>query len=271
MPELPEVEIVTNELKEKILSTKIESVFYSGKKFKRPVESVYLAGNQNIKKIYRRNKYIILELDDFWLVFHLGMTGNLFYSPIEKKGKHTHLIFKLSDKHYLIFDDPRRFGSIDLFEKNKIPNYLEIPLFSKLGLEPLSENFTLDSFSNFFSLKINIKKFLMDSQYVCGIGNIYANEILFLSNISPLKNINTLNKKQISLLFSNITMVLNKAISLGGSSISDFVHTNGVKGEMQNFYYVYGKKEHNCKLCSSKIEKIQQFGRGTYFCPTCQK
>ncbi len=271
MPELPEVEIVTNELKDKILSTKIESVFYSGKKFKRPVDSIYSVSNQNIKKIYRRNKYIVIELDNHWLVFHLGMTGNLFYSSTEKKGKHTHLIFQLSNKNYLIFDDPRRFGSIDLFEKNKIQNYLDIPLFSKLGLEPLSENFTLDSFFKFLKLKVNIKKFLMDSQYVCGIGNIYANEILFLSKISPLITINTLNKKQIELLYSNIKMVLNKAISLGGSSISDFVHTDGVKGEMQNFYNVYGKKEHSCKLCSFKIEKIQQFGRGTYFCPSCQK
>lgn len=271
MPELPEVEIVCRELRNNVVNFKISSSYYSGKKFKRLIPNLLILNGQEILNIHRRNKYIILELNNFWLVFHLGMTGRLILNKTNEIKKHDHVVLYNNENYGIFFEDPRRFGSVDLFDKKEIKSYQDIPLFEKLGYEPLEKTFTLDRFVSLLSNKSNIKKFLMDAQYVCGIGNIYASEILFLSNVSPLRITSSIKKQEQIKLFNNIKKVLEKAIELGGSSISDFVHTDGLKGEMQNFYKVYGLLNKPCSVCSTKIERITQNGRGTYFCPNCQK
>ncbi len=271
MPELPEVEIVCRELRTHSVNFSINNCFYSGKKFKRDVPNLNQIVGQTIKNIHRRNKYIVLELDDFWLVFHLGMTGRLILKEDSNIRKHEHVILYDKQKNGIFFEDPRRFGSVDLFLKSKYLDYKTIPLFEKLGYEPLENTFTFESFAKLTESKNNIKKFLMDAQYVCGIGNIYASEILFLSQVSPLRLVSSLTKDEKKKIYQNIKKILTKAIELGGSSISDFVHTNGLKGEMQNFYKVYGLAGKPCFDCGSNINRLTQNGRGTYFCSTCQK
>lgn len=270
MPELPEVEIICRELNSKTESFTIKKTFSSSKKFKRTLPNLDCILGQKIHEIHRRNKYIIFNLTDFWLVFHLGMTGNLIFNNLEKLQKHIHIILESTNGNNIFFVDPRRFGSVDLFKKETFKDYKQIPLFHNLGLEPLEKSFTFISFLNLLKIKKNIKNFLMDSKFVCGIGNIYASEILFLSKINPLRDTSTLTNNEKKLLYKNIKEVLTKAIEMGGSSISDFVHTNGKKGEMQNFYNVYGLQKKPCSCCKSTIEKITQNSRSTYFCPNCQ-
>ncbi len=270
MPELPEVEIVCRELRASSINFTIKNHYYSGKKFKRLVPNISDLVGQTIKNIYRRNKYIVFELNDYWLIFHLGMTGRLILKNEHVIKKHEHLILYNESNDGIFFEDPRRFGSIDLFKKQEFISYLNIPLFDTLGYEPLDKSFSFEKFVKLLN-KVNIKKFLMDAKYVCGIGNIYACEILFLSNVSPLRLTSSLSKNEQKNIYENIKKVLQKAIDLGGSSISDFVHTNGAKGEMQNFYKVYGLVNKPCSVCSTDINRINQNGRGTYFCSICQK
>ncbi len=271
MPELPEVEIVCRELRSSSINFTINNHYYSGKKFKRLVPNMSEIFGQTIQNIHRRNKYIILELNDHWLVFHLGMTGRLILKKDSEVKKHEHVILYDQSKNGIFFEDPRRFGSVDLFKKEEFISYKTIPLFDNLGYEPLEDSFTFGNFIKLLDNKVNIKKFLMDAKYVCGIGNIYASEILFLSKVNPLRITSSLSNSEQKLIYENIKKVLQKAIDLGGSSISDFVHTNGTKGEMQNFYKVYGLVGKPCSVCGNSISRINQNGRGTYFCITCQK
>ncbi len=272
MPELPEVEILKRELESTILGRTISHLSKSSKRLRRIIPELSLALlGENILNIYRRNKYIIIETTNNWLVIHLGMTGKIIYSSKKLSLPHIHLSIQFSDGSYLEYDDPRRFGSMDLFTKKDYFSYFDIPLFNNLGIEPLGSDYTISKFKPLFTSSKTIKNFLMDSSFVCGIGNIYASEILFLSNILPTRRVNTITEKEKEKLFKIIPKVLEKSISLGGSSISDYVHTNGVKGEMQNFYYVYGRANQECKICNNPIEKIVQNGRSTFYCNHCQK
>lgn len=269
MPELPEVEILKRELKESVIGKTIIGSKKSGFRLRRTIPD-FNNINEKILNIFRRNKYLIIETNKFWLVIHLGMTGKLIYSESIPNKEHIHFSLDFLDGSKLYYEDARRFGSIDIYTKSSIQNYLDIPLFNNLGVEPLSENFTYEEFKSLFKNSKNIKSFLMDAQYVCGIGNIYACEILFLSSINPNRRVDSITELEKQKLYRFIPEVLQKSIDLGGSSISDYVHTTGLKGEMQNFYFTYDRKDENCKLCNSKIEKIKQGGRGTYYCPTCQ-
>lgn len=273
MPELPEVEIIKRDLSSTLISKKITSTFVGDKKLKRIIPQLSVLNHSTILNIFRRNKYLILQTNNFWLVIHLGMTGKLIFLPSMPKNfpKHTHAWIQFNDGSYLYYDDPRRFGSIDLFSIIQYPNYLTIPLFLNLGIEPLSLDFKFNKFSSCFNNSRKIKSFLMDSSVVCGIGNIYASEILFLAKIHPERLVNTISLDEQKKLFHFIPLVLEKSIELGGSSISDFVHTNGLKGSMQNFYNVYGLNNQPCKVCSTSIEKVIIAGRSSFFCPSCQK
>jgi formamidopyrimidine-DNA glycosylase len=270
MPELPEVEILKRELRDSVIGKTIIGSQKSGFKLRRPIPD-FNNNNEKILNIFRRNKYLVIETSKFWLVIHLGMTGKLIYSQSVPDKEHIHFVLDFSDGTKLYYEDARRFGSIDIYQKSTIQNYLEIPLFKNLGVEPLSKEFNYKTFSQLFNNSKNIKSFLMDAQYVCGIGNIYACEILFLSSINPNRRVDSITESEKQKLYRFIPEVLQKSIDLGGSSISDYVHTNGLKGEMQNFYFTYDRKDENCKKCSNKIEKIKQGGRGTYYCSTCQK
>lgn len=276
MPELPEVEIIKRELKKEVLNLRVTKIYQSfltlrGKE--QPDLTPLI--NQSILNIHRRNKYLILELTNHFLVIHLGMTGSLIYDDLNSfesisKKKHVHISMLLS-KGILYYHDIRRFGALFLYKKNNL-NFLDLSLFSNLGIEPLSNEFTIEKLKEkILNSTENSKQFLMNGNNICGIGNIYANEILFLSQINPLIKIKSLKDKEIKILYNHIVNVLKKAIELGGSSISDFVHLNGKTGNMQKFYNVYSREKQSCFNCGSIIIKIKQNGRSTFYCPKCQK
>lgn len=271
MPELPEVETIKKQLTPELTGKKIINSFSSGKRLRRSMPDLTPLYGENILNIFRRNKYLILETNNFWLIVHLGMTGKLIIEPIKNIKKHTHFLLELSNNLFLSYEDARRFGSLDLFEKFLYKDYLTIPIFKKLGVEPLEKKFTPYLAEKLIiGTSLEIKKFLMDSNQICGIGNIYANEILFSSKTHPKTKSKDLTKNEIILIYKNIIKVLRKAILLGGSSISDFVHTNGSKGSMQDNYYVYARENQPCKNCKTPILKIMQGGRSSFFCPNCQ-
>lgn len=272
MPELPEVETIKRQLTPSVIGKEIISTYVSGKRLRREIPNLEVLKRQKILNIFRRNKYLVFETQHLWMVIHLGMTGKLIVEDIYQLKKHTHFLLSLSNELFISYEDARRFGSLDLFSKEQYPDYYKIPLLVKLGIEPLESDFTIKNITGLIlNSSLEIKKFLMDSNIICGLGNIYANEVLFICKIHPKKITKTLSKKQILLLYKEIPLLLEKAISLGGSSISDFVHANGSKGSMQDNYFVYGRDNQMCKLCHTPIEKIFQAGRSSFYCPHCQK
>lgn len=271
MPELPEVEIIKRELEGRVLGATIEDTYQSQKLLRMPMPDLSRLIGEKIISVQRRNKYIVIQTIQHWIVIHLGMTGRLTIESDDVLKKHTHYRLKLSDKLYIKYEDARRFGLITLYEISKEPNMNALPLLKSLGVEPFGDAFTPELvYEVTRNRKIAIKKLIMDSNIICGIGNIYASEILFLCGLHPLKNSNEISKEDASNIYRHTKEVLSKSISLGGSSISDYVHTNGAKGEMQNFYNTYGRYGQECKVCKTSIEKENVGGRTAYFCPTCQ-
>lgn len=270
MPELPEVEIIRQELSPQ-LENSIVLDSYTKEITLRSKLLPSLKGltGQRLQQVKRRNKYLIFVFEKNTVLVHLGMTGQLILQSTISKDKHCHWWIKIGD-FYLNYIDPRRFGALSIYESQE--NIEESKELKDLGLEPLTENFTLEKFTQMVkSTNKEAKKFLMDAHYVCGIGNIYACEILFETKISPFKLTSKWTKKEIGLVHDQIVKTLKKAISLGGSTISDFVHTNGQSGQMQDFYKVYNRSGQSCFVCKNKIEKAPQGGRTTYFCKNCQK
>lgn len=268
MPELPEIEVLRKEIEPKIIGKKMEFLFSSNMKLRKELPNFTLINQEIIQKVDRLNKYIIIHTDNYYFIIHLGMTGKLIIGADLVKKKHTHMIFKLENL-YMTYEDTRRFGLIKIKPKTiKLKDY---SIFKNVGLDPIQGEYTFKNFIEIIqSSDKNIKTFLLDQSKICGIGNIYANEIMFLTKLSPSRTTKNLSKIELKSLFNNIKDVLNKAISLGGSSISDYVHSDGSKGQMQNHYYVYGRTNLNCKVCDTKILSMKQNGRSTFYCASCQ-
>ena len=270
MPELPEVETVKNKLKQKILNKKIESIeiIYSNiitditiEQFKKKLK------NQTFKNIKRLGKWLIFETEDYAMLSHLRMEGKYIIKEKNKSlEKHEHIVFNLDDNTKLIYKDTRKFGKIYLKNKNEI--YNTKPL-SNVGLEPFDKNMNVDYLYNKFKNKsIPIKTALLDQTIIAGLGNIYDNEVLFLSKVNPTIQAKDVSKKQLQAIIDNSIKILNQAIELGGTTVKSYESLNGEHGGFQENLYVYGKE--NCKICNTKIEKIKQNGRGTHYCPKCQ-
>ena len=286
MPELPEVEIVKQSLEKTIVSKKINKfiIFNRNLRFKVQKDLGKLIEKKKIVRLIRVSKYLIIEFkNNCYLLIHLGMSGTLhlvkdgnilktnlsFYHSSDLPKKHNHIEFNFS-KFKIIYNDPRRFGFIKYFSSNiKLDVYL-----SKLGIEPLDKNF------NFHYLKKqlinkgkNIKNFLLDQKYVAGIGNIYANEILFCSKIHPLRLCKTLKNKEIERIVYSSKRVLERAIKKGGSSIRNFKNSIGKTGNYQKEFRVYDQETKKCTSmnCKGKIRKISISNRSSYFCKICQK
>ncbi|QJC37515.1 bifunctional DNA-formamidopyrimidine glycosylase/DNA-(apurinic or apyrimidinic site) lyase [Enterobacteriaceae endosymbiont of Donacia thalassina] len=272
MPELPEVEVIKNMilpyLKEKIINYSIIRT----KKLKYIIpNNIIKINNQKILDIKRRGRYIIIILLKNTIIIHLGMTGklcilnkndNIFYS------KHDHIDLIIDNNLILRYTDVRKFG----FWLWEIKNYKKNVFLKKLGTEPLTTKFNNLYLYNFTKKKnIAIKILLMDNKIVTGIGNIYANESLFLSKISPVRISNTLNFKEITILVKNIKNILYKSIKYGGSTICNYKLPNNNIGNFSKYFFVYGKKDKLCKICKNKITRIFQRNRSTFFCYKCQK
>ena len=287
MPELPEVEIVKQSLNNKVNNKKIKKIIISNRDLRFKIQNNFekLLEGRSITNVSRFSKYIILTLDDhLYCIIHLGMSGTLhlinykknkkitnmsFYHSKTLPIKHNHIKIKFS-KFMIVYNDPRRFGFFKILKNEKeLKNF-----FKRLGPEAISSYFNLKYIQNKFSnKKKNIKNFLLDQNFVSGIGNIYANEILFYCKINPFKIARNITYKEINKLVKYSKLILNLAIKYGGSSIRDFKNTKGVTGLFQNEFKVYGKENKNCsrKNCQGKISKFFISNRSTFFCNLCQK
>ena len=224
--------------------------------------------NMECQYVYRRAKYLILELEKRYLVIHLGMSGSLrIQSGNLKKKKHDHVIFHLSPNTRLIYHDPRRFGFIQLFPHP----ILNLKPILHLGPEPQSDLFNDSYLYNMISRSERmIKVLIMDQKIVVGVGNIYATEALFLAKIHPSRKGSSLSIKEIQALVANIKNVLFEAIKQGGTTLRDFVSGSGKIGYFQQHLYVYGRENKPCVHCGNKIQKIIIGQRASTYCQFCQ-
>ncbi len=277
MPELPEVETVRRGLDKALSGATIAKVELRRENLRTPFPKGFakaLAG-QKIKSVSRRAKYLIFNLEsDIVLIAHLGMTGRFTVTASPENGKkpeflpHDHVVMTLDDGRLIIYNDARRFGLMEICNRREVGNH---KLFKHLAPEPLESEFTPAYLEKALSKrKTPIKPTIMDQQIVVGVGNIYANEALFLTGISPLKPANEITKK-IPPLIAEIHNVLNAAIEAGGSTLRDFAHVSGESGYFQHKFHVYGRGGKPCSKCKTPIETIRQAGRATFYCPSCQK
>ena len=286
MPELPEVEVTRRTLLKFIENKVIKNIKINNPnlRFKIPANFKKNVTGQKIIKVLRRSKYILIYLkNDYVMIAHLGMSGKFLiknnyskdflktsYYSNEFSSKHNHLEFFFSNNLKVIYNDPRRFG---FFLLDKISKLDVNKFLSKLGPEPLGKDLKKD----YLILKTKatqrtIKTLLMDQRFISGIGNIYANEILFLAKIRPNKISSKLSLVDIGRLHPSIGKVLKRALKLGGSSIKDFKSSVGQKGRFQNEFKVYDREDLKCLRtgCSGLIARVVSQGRASFFCNECQ-
>lgn len=276
MPELPEVEIVRRGL-QNLIGQKTTNIYRSQKKLRfDSTLSLALLNNKIINKIERRARYLILDFSgNYSLIIHLGMTGSVVIESAStspktpKNANHNHFICQFGDNLRMVFNDPRRFGFVDLLHTKNLPQY---KMLAKLGPEPLSEDFNAKYLAQKLKdKKMNIKTAMMNNEIVVGVGNIYINESLFEAKISPLRSAFSLKMPEINKLVKIIKNTLQNAIDLGGSSINDYVNSEGEKGSFQDNFKVYGNNGRKCLHCNDHITKIVQNGRSSFYCKHCQK
>lgn len=266
MPELPEVETIKRELKKAILGKKITEVCVHRpaiirepgvEKFKKE-----LAGT-TIRKILRKAKVLILELSSRKsLVIHLKMTGQLVYPG---DGKKSRVSFKLSDGKMLDFNDQRLFAELRLLD-----DWRNLKFIQGLGPEPF--DISVAQFKELIaSKKTKIKPLLLDQTFISGVGNLYAAEVLFRAGIHPERPAESLSDKEKELLFKAIKDTLNEAIRYKGSSVDQYVQLSGAPGDYVKYHKVYDREGKPCLVCKTPIKRITLGGRGTYFCPKCQR
>lgn len=269
MPELPEVETIARGLHKRVAGDRIESVWVGSKPEplkSRPREIVRTLEGATVRRVQRVGKHIVFELESAegsnaqWIV-HLGMTGRMLVaSPELEVPQHTHLLARLSSGRELRFIDPRRFGRLEV--RNTV--------FAGPGREPIG--ISLEEFAQLFhKSKAPVKAALLNQKLLHGVGNIYADESLFRAGIRPRRRANSLSKAELARLHSAVQDVLKEAIAAGGSSISDYVDAEGEEGFFQLQHRAYGREGQPCLVCKSPIKKIVVAGRGTHYCPKCQK
>jgi formamidopyrimidine-DNA glycosylase len=289
MPELPEVEVVKRSLAKNLQNLIIKKVKINDGRLRYRIEKKKISKitGLKLKKIERRSKFLLFYFTkNIIMLAHLGMTGkflyvnnkniklktSFYYSVNEKKDKkYDRVVFFFNKKIKLIYNDIRKFGFIKLLD-NK--NFTKNRHLINLGPEPLRGDFNLLYFKKYIKERNRaIKDILMDQKFVSGVGNIYANEILFLSKIKPFRKVKSLKEFEIKKIVKFTKKVLKKAIKLGGSSIKDFSSSNGKKGSFQQHFSVYGKKGDPCpnNRCKSKIIKHSISNRSSFFCSKCQK
>ena len=273
MPEKPEVVTVVNSLKNKILGKKITAcsvhwdniiAYPSCEEFKKEIV------NEVINDIKSRGKFIVIELNKYSLLVHLRMEGKFMFR--EKKdtlGKHEHVELILDDEVSFRFHDVRKFGKMYLIENDEV---YKIKPLSELGLEYYDNNLTKEYlYEKIHNKKLPIKTVLLDQSIIAGIGNIYDDEILFLSGIFPTRKACDITLDECDKIIRNTFIVLEKAIKKGGTTIKSFTSSEGVHGLFQNELLVHSKKGQLCGTCGTVIEKMVVGGRGTYYCSKCQK
>ncbi len=266
MPELPEVETVRRTLLQAVKGKKISDVEIQYPliiKGINPLDFKKSLINRKISDIKRIGKYLIFDLDGLYLLSHLRMEGKYFIDELNADWrKHDHIRFYLDDL-ILVYNDVRKFGTMHLTN-----NYHSHPSIVKLGKEPF-EISVKDLQAKMHSKKA-IKTLLLDQTVISGLGNIYVDEVLFLARLHPTTSADKCYDKA-ELLINSAIKTLNKAIKLGGTTIRSYTSSEGVSGKFQNSLLVHMQKGNECSVCQTPIEKIVVGGRGTYYCPHCQK
>ena len=288
MPELPEVEVVKRSLQRNILNLIIKKVKINDANLRYKVDKIGLSKleGKKITKIIRRSKFLIFEIGKIYrMLVHLGMTGKFFFTDnkdnkfktsfyyilnYDKDQKHDRVIFILNKKK-LIYNDVRKFGFIKIYGSNLITKSKHL---KHLGPEPLEKNWNSSYLKKYvIGRKRSIKNILMDQKCVSGLGNIYVNEILFLSRIKPARKATKLKNFEIKKIIKFSKKILKNSIKLGGSTIKDFSSENGKKGVFQQYFKVYGRENQECSNvdCNLRIIRSVISNRATFFCKKCQK
>ena len=272
MPELPEVETVRRGLEKLILGKKIASldIRYT-KMIKTDLDQFQkeLPG-QLVKSMGRRGKYLLFYLTDKVLISHLRMEGKYFYYPDQvPERKHAHVLIHFEDGGTLVYEDVRKFGTMELLAPELLDAYF---VSKKLGPEPTEQDFDLENFiAALKKSKKPIKSHLLDQTLVAGLGNIYVDEVLWRAKVHPASPSQSLTRAEATAIHEQTIAVLGQAVEKGGSTIRTYTNAFGEDGTMQDFHQVYDKAGQACSRCGSIIEKIQLGGRGTHFCPKCQR
>jgi formamidopyrimidine-DNA glycosylase len=271
MPELPEVETTLRGLAPHLSGQMVSEVIIRNEHLRWPIPHKLpeLLRGKTIRDLYRRAKYLLITFDHGTLILHLGMSGNLrvLTSPTPPD-KHDHFELVLGNGSVMRLRDPRRFGAV-LWHQGD-PN--THPLLASLGPEPLLEEFTAQYlYQATRKRSAAIKLVIMDNQVVVGVGNIYANESLFRAGIKPQLATQRLSLARCDKLVAEIRATLSEAIAMGGSSLRDYVNSDGKQGYFQQHYWVYGRAGEPCQKCGTPIKLIKQGQRSSFYCSVCQR
>jgi formamidopyrimidine-DNA glycosylase len=272
MPELPEVETVRSTLKNHLIGRKIIKIITPYPNIIKVDLQTFKQKllNQEFTDIKRYGKYLLFEFNDYTLVSHLRMEGKYFLRTSPKEfTKHEHVIFQLDNGLYLSYHDVRKFGTMEI---TRIGEEFNLESLYKLGVEVNEENIDVKKIYDLTKKsKRPIKAVLLDQTIITGLGNIYVDETLFRSKIHPATIADKISQLELKRILKNAKAVIDEAILQGGTTIRTYQSSLGVDGRFQNQLNVHTLVGEPCKVCGDKIQKIRVGGRGTYFCPTCQK
>jgi len=289
MPELPEVEVVRQGLAAQLLGAEITHLqILTPKVVQASPEQLEALRGQTIQAVERRAKYLIVVLSQDRLLIHLRMTGQLLVVPPEASGKlwplpftyyqrplgemndrHTHGLLHFTNGFRLAYRDVRKFGRVLVLTPTELAQW---PGLLKLGSEPLGPDFRYSAFARVLQVsRRSIKALLLDQTQVAGLGNIYVDEALFVARVRPQRLANSLKPAEIKRLFQAIPAVLNKGIAAGGTSLKDYLHPDGQRGQHQEHLWVYGRTAQPCLQCGSELVRTVVAQRGTHYCAACQK
>ena len=276
MPELPEVETVSLALSKVVINAKILKIEIFRNDLRWEIKKSLKKDLQNdfFKQPSRRGKYILVPtIKNNIFLIHLGMSGQIkIRDSLETLLKHDHLRIKIKSNnnkiHFITYNDPRRFGYIDLFSNKEINQHF---LLKKLGVEPLKKELNVDYLETILNKKTkSIKETLMDQSVIAGIGNIYASEILFGARINPYRSVKTLEREEIKSIIKATRQILQKSIKAGGTTLQNHMQPNGKLGYFSQKLEVYGKNNKKCNRCKRLISLSVIGNRSTYFCSNCQ-
>lgn len=270
MPELPEVETTRRGIQPWLEGNIITDIHVHNASLRWPVpEELHELQGQPIESIHRRGKYLLLACKKGTAIIHLGMSGSLrICEPASLRRKHDHVEFHISDSKVLRYHDPRRFGCV-LWHVGDIAEHR---LLSSLGPEPLSEAFNSKYLKDRVrNRRVAIKNLVMDSHIVVGVGNIYASESLFKAGVRPSRTASRVTKDECESLVIAIKETLTKSIEQGGTTIKDFVNSDGNPGYFAQSLNVYGRKNEPCPKCSTLVKAKTIGQRASFYCPACQK
>lgn len=270
MPELPEVETIRRGLIPHLQDEIIQEVIVRFPTLRWPIPNDLNSclDQQKIERLSRRGKYLLLHMTKGTLIIHLGMSGSLrMIDAGTLPSRHDHVDIVLTNQKIMRYRDPRRFGAILWTTENPLNH----PLLKSIGIEPFDENFTgLYLYQRALKRKMPVKAFIMDSKIVAGVGNIYAAESLFIARIHPLLPAGQLTKEQCTQLVEAIRHILELAIAAGGTTLKDFINSDGKPGYFLQKLYVYGRNQQPCRVCNTLLQSQQLGKRSTVFCEVCQ-